>query len=290
MGADYCFRIGTTHSICQDYALAGESKGITYAILSDGCSGITKLEQPGSPYTDFGARFIVLSALRNLSTIANSTEWSEEDQSFLIKNPPSKYLLKVIADADAIRRQASLPSDSLDATLLMVTETNGTISVVMAGDGVIAFRYRNGTIKYMRRSFEKGMPGYLNYHIKSQVQKDYFSQAKTFTEYYGEKINGTYIETSQTFPNTTIDLSYYNILLDKNEIDLVLLFSDGVESFVDSNNDPVSFDQILEIIIDLPRMSGQFITRSCNYLLKRYCIEKKWQHQDDFSCAGIYLP
>jgi len=63
MSADYFFRMGKTHTICQDYAIAGsreykidaEMGAFQYAILSDGCSGIPNLKAPGSPYTDFGA-------------------------------------------------------------------------------------------------------------------------------------------------------------------------------------------------------------------------------------------
>jgi serine/threonine protein phosphatase PrpC len=275
MGADYYFRMGSTHSICQDYALAGESNGIVYAILSDGCSGKPKPEQPGSPYTDFGARFLTLSALRNLGDIAES------------KHP----LIKIIADADAMRRQASLPSDSLDATLLMVAEKNGIISLTMTGDGVFVTRNRDGLVNYTYKEFEQGMPAYLNYQIKTSAQEDYLSHAKTYTETYGVKDKEGYTKDSEQMSNHSIQSSYSRLSLLREEIDLVLLFSDGIQSFVDSKtNQPVPFEQVLDVILDLPRMTGQFVTRSCNYLLKKHCLENGWVHHDDFSCAGIYLP
>lgn len=275
MGADYYFRMGSTHSICQDYALAGESNGVAYAILSDGCSGISKPEQPGSPYTDCGARFLVLSALRNLGMIADS------------HHP----LTKIVADADAMRRQASLPSDSLDATLLMVAEKNGIISLTMTGDGVFVTRNRDGSVEYTRREFEQGMPAYLNYQLKTSAQADYLSKSKTYTEFYGTKTAEGFKETSETLDNSSLQSSYCRLTLSRLDTDLVLLFSDGIQSFVDSKtNQPIPFEQVLEVILDLPRMSGQFITRSCNYLLKKHCAEKGWVHHDDFSCAGIYLP
>jgi hypothetical protein len=275
MGADYYFRMGSTHSICQDYALAGESNGIPYAILSDGCSGKPNPEQPGSPYTDFGARFLTLSALRNLRDIADS------------KHP----LIKIIADADAMRRQASLPSDSLDATLLMVAEKDGIISLTMTGDGVFVIRNRDGSLEYTRREFEQGMPAYLNYQIKTSAQEDYLSHAITYTEFHGKKNADSYSEESEVWGNDSIHSSYCRLTFSRKEVDLVLLFSDGIQSFVDSNtNKQVPFEQVLDVMLDLPRMSGQFITRSCNYLLKKHCVEKGWVHHDDFSCAGIYMP
>ena len=275
MGADYYFRMGSTHSICQDYALAGESNGITYAVLSDGCSGKPKPEQPGSPYTDCGARFLVLSTLRNLGAVADGQQ----------------PLTKIIADADAMRRQISLPSDSLDATLLMVTEKNGILYLTMTGDGAFVLRKRNGSIEYMRREFEKGMPAYLNYQIKTSALEDYLLNARTYTEYYGTKTTDGYKEISEIIENSSVYTSYFQAIILREEVDLVLLFSDGIQSFVDSKtNQPVPFEQVLDVVLDIPRMKGQFITRSCNYLLKTYCAEKGWVHHDDFSCAGIYIP
>ena len=275
MGADYYFRMGSTHSICQDYALAGESNGITYAILSDGCSGVQKPEQPGSPFTDFGARFLTISALRNLESFA------------YVEFP----LTKIIADADAIRRQASLPSESLDATLLMVAQKDDFVSVIMTGDGVIVTRDRDGSIKYIRREFDQGMPAYLNYQIKTSALPEYFSKSKTYTEFFGKKLISGYIEDGEIINNHSISTSHLKINYTKSEVDLVLLFSDGIQSFVDSKtNKPVPFEQVLDVVLEMPRMKGQFITRSCNYLLKTHAIKNDWVHKDDFSCAGIYIP
>jgi len=277
MEADYYFRMGSAHSICQDYALAGQSNGVAWAVLSDGCSGEPKPEQPGSPYTDFGSRFLVASALRNLGAVAS------------IQYP----LTKIIADADAMRRQASLPSDSLDATLLMVaTEKNGSgmIPTIITGDGVLVYRNRDGSVEYTRRKFDSGMPGYLNYQIKTDASETYLSKVKKYTEYYGTKIDNDWIENSQEFDNVSVHSSFSMFNLYKDDTDLVLLFSDGIESFVDSKNNPVPLGDVLDVVLDMPKMNGKFITRSCNYLLKRHCAEKGWVHTDDFSCAGIYLP
>jgi hypothetical protein len=276
MSADYYFRMGSTHFICQDYCLAGESSGgITYALLSDGCSGINKPEQPGSPYTDFGARFLVLSALRNLEAIAN------------VQFP----LTKIIADADAMRRQTSLPSDSLDATLLCVTEYKDAIPIIMTGDGVIVTRKRNGVMQYEHHEFDGGMPNYLNYQIKTSAVPEYLSKVKSETTFYSEKTIGGSWEPEES-ETLEIDIRQSSVALTywKDDYDLVILFSDGVKSFVDANKQPIPLGNVLDVILDLPRMSGKFITRSCNYFLNKYCVEKGWTHYDDFSCAGICLP
>lgn len=273
MSADYYFRMGSTHSICQDYALAGESNGIMWAALSDGCSGVPKPEQPGSPYTDFGSRFLVTSAIRNMGEIADG-------------NIP---FTKIITDADAIRRQASLPSDSLDATLLVVTEKNGIINIVHTGDGLIAYRKRTGEVYYSKRTFAGGMPAYLNYQIKTIATNEYLKQSPTWNSIVGEKQDNIYNEIVIEFANESVTSSYSQMQFDKSEIDLVLLFSDGIDSFVDCNNNPIPTGQILNNILDLPKMVGQFVTRSCNFFLQKHCKTVGWKHIDDFSCAGIFI-
>lgn len=274
MESDYYFRMGVTHSICQDYAIAGESNGIAYAILSDGCSGIQKPEQPGSPYTDFGSRFLTIAALRSLQLVADQRH----------------SLTKIIADADAMRRQASLPSDSLDATLLMVAEKDGIIHTIITGDGVLVRRSRHGFIQYTRRKFDNGMPGYLNYQIKTSAAPEFLSKVRNYSEIYGTKTDSGWKEQTYVFENTSVYSSYGSAINSRDECDLVLLFSDGIESFVDSNNQPIPIGTILDLILDMPKMKGKFITRSCNWFLQKYCIENGWKHTDDFSCAGIYLP
>ena len=53
---DSIFKIGKTHTVCQDYAIHKQSENVSFKqeniiALSDGCSG--------APDTDFGSRFLV---------------------------------------------------------------------------------------------------------------------------------------------------------------------------------------------------------------------------------------
>jgi hypothetical protein len=54
MKADSYFEIGSTHQVCQDYALAYASDDFAYAIMSDGCTS--------SLNTDIGARLVSVIA------------------------------------------------------------------------------------------------------------------------------------------------------------------------------------------------------------------------------------
>ena len=149
MGADSIFRRGRSHAICQDYALAGSYWGQSCALLSDGCSGIVDPEKPGSPYTDWGARLLVLAAWQCIGPLSEG-HFSASG---------------LIARALASATMMELPRTALDATLLIVAENeSGDALVYQTGDGVIAWRERDGgAIRYETVRYAKGAPRYLSY-------------------------------------------------------------------------------------------------------------------------------
>jgi hypothetical protein len=75
--------------------------------------------------------------------------------------------------------------------------------------------------------------------------------------------------------------------------DLVLLMSDGVESFQRKNEkgilEPVPMIEVIEQILKLKGMKGEFLKRRCNKFFNKFCQQNGWQNNDDFSVAGIYL-
>lgn len=123
MSTDKFFTIGKTHNVCQDYALSGEHNGISYAIVSDGCSS--------SPDTDFGARFLAKSCEQQ---ILRGHNFNGE---------------RIIYEASGIARQIGLPETCLDATLICaIKDNNDAIKIYMHGDGVILGKYCDGSIHY----------------------------------------------------------------------------------------------------------------------------------------------
>jgi hypothetical protein len=257
--------------------------------LSDGCSGEAIAGEPGSPYTDFGARFLVRSALRSIEELATGVF-------------PAKAIIR---DALAISTPAGLPSVSLDATLLVaIAVEDGPVTTFRTGDGVIAYRERDGSIHYESVEFGNGMPYYLNYLACPARQN---SLVHPRPEELGSdeamEAAGTVVVTMGTwrpgmgwleprrwkerFDETTpIERK---TVFKRDQVDLVLLLSDGVESFQSRDRTGVPLERILEQLFDFKGLSGEFLVRRCSRFLQRFCVDNGWRHEDDFSVAGIYL-
>ena len=135
MNSDAVINIGSTHPICQDYAIARDR----YVILSDGCSS--------SPDTDIGARLLV----RALDQLLISS--------------------RDIADlhADAARTALTwanllgLAPESVDATLLSVHIKNDDLIIACSGDGVIILESQSGALDVHPISSPSGYPFYPSY-------------------------------------------------------------------------------------------------------------------------------
>lgn len=281
MSNDFFFRMGSLHTICQDYALSGTKDGRQYALISDGCSGQPDPNTPGSPFTDFGSRFLVRSTCRYLSEIqASSTITLKE----------TFPAIKVTADAMAMARQAMLGNTALDATLVGIIQDGDAIGAFRCGDGVIAVRYRDGRIYYSTVKYGNNMPNYLRYQLEPKQSAQYISEAKTvqYLDNYRTEQGEWGISTTSTIPldvAAPIDALSFR----REDIDLAIIFSDGVESFQTPDNQPVSIEKVLDQVFALKGFAGRFITRRCGMFLERFCVENKWKHTDDLSVAGLYL-
>lgn len=118
MPASAAYAIGSSHTVCQDYARAGSDR----ALLSDGCSG--------SPDTDIGARLLVTAALQ---------------EPTLDGGLPARAAQT--ARGWAALQGLAVPDRTpgcLDATLLLAWRDGDHLRALIAGDGAVAVRYRSG--------------------------------------------------------------------------------------------------------------------------------------------------
>jgi protein phosphatase 2C-like protein len=262
MGADSFFRMGSTHHVCQDYAASGESNGLTYAALSDGCSS--------SPDTDFGARFLV-------QAFRNEVEWD-----------PSA--LSLAAAASKMAEAAGLSNSCLDATLLMVIMGDMHAEIWRAGDGVVAWRRRDGRCFFNQIAFGQNAPRYLSYQLSPELERQHRLLSPEVTVRVGvrDAPGSAWSVTSESCPIGALS-TFECWYIDRQDHDLALVFSDGVESFIDAQSKPVPLESVLDELLAIKGLQGQFLSRRCGRFLTKTCVERGWVHSDDLSVAGIYL-
>lgn len=293
MNADSFLAIGKTHHICQDYVRVHdpEGKAKPFCLLSDGCSA--------SPDTDIGARFLVLAAERERL----HRGWFFNDDllpgSAGHDITASESCLIVLDNAMDLVQDARLSLLCLDATLLSLVPDDKYILASIIGDGVIAARRRDGTIESWVVDFPEGAPGYLSYLIDDKRLKHFCDKygAKTVKHMLGGKVLHD-VEARMTYeappPDETKGTASgvsFDVCLDPAEYDFVAIFSDGIQSFVretkPKNFEAVPLDEVLAQVMAIKGSAGEFVTRRCRRFQK-FCLENKWQHNDDFSMAAIW--
>lgn len=277
---DYIFRMGATHSICQDYAIAGQKDEQAFALLSDGCSGVAVKGDPGSPHTEMGARFLVRATIHHLQDLLDG-EFPQE---------------KVTIEADGVIRQARLKRLALDATLLAAVKQGPYTRTFQIGDGVVVGRYRDGRIRYYTLKFGGNRPYYLSYSLDEAREEQFYQEAKTVTTVTNLYTPGQGWGQAAEITRDLVELgaSPFGWLcrqyrFAEDEFEVVLLLSDGAESFMrKGTTESIPLEAVLEQVCAFKNYHGDFITRRCTAFLTRFCVEHGWVHNDDFSCTGIY--
>lgn len=276
VSADYYMRMGSTHTTCQDYCLAGRMGSISYGLLSDGCSGKASMEHPGSPYTDFGSRFLVMAGMTQIKGMS---------EGFLVSGD-----IAMQAWYSAKHVGLPNPAEAIDGTFLAVASDDASpyIYTYRRGDGVIVVRHRDGTVHFSCLEYQDNKPYYLSYYISESRETRYLSEVTKVTEHLGTRDPVTKewkLSTKESEPNRS-----ENDIWAKDRIDLVLMMSDGAESFIQEGKATVELPKVLDQILDIKGYAGEFIKRRCNRFMTKFCPENSWQHFDDFSITGLYFP
>ena len=249
------FAIGSSHIVCQDYVRTGKTKdGRAYALLSDGCSS--------SADTDIGSRLLCLHAEKQIKRGWDFDPYSE--------------LGYALEEAQASAKDLGLDETALDATLLIAVETETHIEVFVIGDGVVAARRRDGGKPFiLKSSYPMGAPFYLSYLLDPE-------RLALFDALEGNAL----VTEGDRCENVKNILSFS---LPKADFDLVILMSDGAESFRKAVTIPVSYTEIVEQMLKVQGAAGEFMVRRASKFLKSYCKAQDWTHYDDFSVAGLFL-
>lgn len=278
MNTDAIFTIGKTHTVCQDFARAGrtpdrpgQALGRPFAVASDGCSS--------SPDTDFGARFLTLTAIQALDLygddIANRGEWA---------------IWKAHASTTGL-----LSTRCLDATLLVAHERDdGLLQVTVWGDGNIVALGLNGDV-YVWEIDMGGFPGYLSYLLEPNRLRGYVAEGHG-TRTVKQWINGVlqYTETSRVTLTGDRTLRHdgfvFTQVLDPALFKMIGVATDGLGSFRKTDtHEPVTLVEVAKHVVDVRVPKGEFIQRSSGFFLTKTCPKLGWQHTDDYGVAALWL-
>ncbi len=196
MITDSYFRIGSSHHVCQDYAMHGEC----FSIIADGCSSGGKV--------DFGARLYAQAAANFLQENNNV---DSTDLLYMINNNAKLYANIMLLD-----------EEDLLSTLGVVryNNTNNT-SFLLFGDGSVLVEYEHCYI-WHHIHYDNNMPYYPIYFTYKNVPFNY--PIITLTE-FDKNFN---ITTSCKYQFG----SFYYFGQDI-KVKSVFVFTDGLDSFQD---------------------------------------------------------
>ncbi len=266
MNTDSAFMIGTTHSVCQDYAIAKDR----YVIVSDGCST--------SPDTDIGVRLVVQAANQLLSNAAN-------DDVVSLHKEAVQLALKWA-------HEIGVRSQSIDATLLTAHCNDDELMIGASGDGVIVLESTAGTIDVYSVSFPSGFPLYPAYVHQPDRLRAWQSSlpACRETRHFQGLFNSLDLVETSTCTNVT-----ETIRVKTNNLRQVALISDGVHSFYKHEGSTTSkhitsipLDQVLKDLVAFKSGHGAFVGRRVKKFEKE-CVSNGWYHADDLAIGAIYF-
>lgn len=222
-------------------------------VVSDGCSG--------AEHADVGARLIC---------------W-EVRQSSPLKKGWLPY------GSRQATQLLGLPDISLYASTMVITDDQNTFNVQVAGDGVVAARRHDGSYRITRLHFLNSCPQYAAKNFPGV--DPYSCEFEQFVDVYDPDLVST------TVNDTQID-AFSRFTYNKDEFDLVAVFSDGVESFrtVTSEGWDVSNKMFTDFVADFMSVrnhNGNFMERRARRVLHDLS-RRGIYHTDDFSVGALY--
>lgn len=275
MISDCLFRIGSSHTVCEDYTKSVIEEDRAYAVLADGCSS--------SPDTDFGARILVSHSLSEIDRYMCCKLESENKINILYNT--------VLMFSKINARSLRLDRRSLDATLMMIYANNVTKQLISTywGDGIFAIKRKSGTIEAWITSYDKGYPSYPSYMLEKTREENRIKINDSMLT----KVLITNNKTTIEKPIKTNPLGVVILELDgEDPITAGAIFSDGATSFSREITKETSKRKISVDVIDmLPELmsfkgKGEFARRRINGLLRK---NKNLSHYDDLSIGAILI-
>jgi serine/threonine protein phosphatase PrpC len=282
MNCDSYFEIGSSHLVCQDYALSGFYKDMCYGIVSDGCSSAENSEIGAQVLCHATKYFLAL-----YYDLFFNNSMTPESLVELLGN-------SIRTRADEIRKIYPISRDSLQATLLIAAMLNGNAFIFAWGDGVII----KSISEYSKNVDEidyplTNAPVYLMTDVNAYNEKFAGQLEKRVQRYQFTSSLDTSPDNSDKFivvnqkkeifrPYQSPSLYVFSI----KPRDCITIATDGLVQYQDQDKNPVKTELIIPQILDYPNCNGQFVKRTMNFM-KRDLVKKGWSHSDDIGIATL---
>jgi hypothetical protein len=252
MEADAHFLMGSTHGICQDYALAGFTRLRWAAIVCDGCSS--------SPDTDLGARVLARAFLATLMQKVSVT----------------KAVDQALEVAHTVAKQLDLPLEALDATLCGWIIEDGVAHGFVHGDGILSVRSSVG-LEIHHATQPSNAPDYPNYRCDSE-------RALAHHQKYGAD---TIVTISGLSPRSFAVQGDYRIELPLEGITGFAAFSDGAAT-VSNGEETLPVVSVVDSLTRFPQPNGTFFNRRLRRQVRDWA-KLGFAPTDDLAGAAIAL-
>lgn len=267
MNSDSYFEIGSTHLVCQDYALSGNYKDMFYGIISDGCSS--------AEYSEIGASILCHGAKYCLAL--NYELFKERVDVQVIANILGNSILK---RADDVRKIYPVPYTALQATLFIVVMIEGKSFIFGWGDGVIILQSPTGKVDVVEIDYpDTNAPFYLCSDLTAYCDKFGSDRVVRYSNYLLSDSSATPADFKVNKP--------YVASFDGVGPSSITICSDGLTQYQnESRSGFVKAINMIPQIIDYPNLKGEFVKRTMNFL-RRDLSKKNWSHADDVSVATV---
>ena len=278
------FTIGSTHIVCEDYALHGLNDiNEMFAIVSDGCSnGGVRV------HTDFGSRLLCKSAEKHLTLLPHNVESFKE---------------RVITTAELqVQTYFNMPLACLTATLGVALQVGDSIHTMLIGDGFIGGKRRDGMWVVYEFEFEQA-PYYLKYtlHDEEQLYFDRFGSLGTRTKWSFLTPDDVEEEVVNFDLRADNHPKHFGLDFSMSDYEFVFITSDGLSKFhtkekkgVGVTNVPIPVPQVVPVLFDFRGFQHNFVERQCHWAMnttKPRSISRvlgEHQHFDDMGIGVIY--
>lgn len=274
MTTDSFYAIGKSHLVCQDVARHGDGEH-PFVIVCDGCSG--------SPQTEFGSQILAQAV------IAEQKRWCSG--SLLERLGIREFAMAGLWEASAACLKLGVDRLALDATLMLGLRTSTHVLTSIWGDGAIMWRQRSGRRVLVSIEFKHGAPAYLSYRLDVDRRSVYREKTDN-----GLRMISTYEDTGKGFELTAsredTGMDPFNLDFPLEDVDLVLLVSDGLGSFqrrIDSHFEAVPISEVADKAFAFKSMVGSFVVRRMRRFLTVDAPALGWHHDDDLSVGAIHV-